>query len=258
MAHPRRSDPDISRVSSELVSDVLNMSRPIFLRHVRNSILPPQEEDTTKYDLRRCVHAWLKYLEYGRGNSIVFDAKRALLEEKFREAKMENELRERKLVEIDDVENTWVQSMATLASQLDSLPGRLSAELAGLSDQAVILQRLKHEILLARRSAQEHLQAFLGHPPRLRSTETPEDEDARRVGKRKARAAARKSRARSLEEQEDSLHDPDRKGLRKSLLSKSDRRNGQSNGKDRQSSQRDRSPSRRRSGPRLVRRADEK
>ncbi len=256
MSRPKDPVIDVSRVSSDLVADVLNMSRPVFIRHVRNGILPPSEENTSKYDLRRCVWAYLKYLEYGRGTSKIFDAKRSLLEEKFKQAKMENDEAEGRLVDIDAVENTWVQAMIAIATQLDALPGRLSSELAGVSDQAVIRQRLKHEIALVRRSAQGVLQAFLGHPPRDRSNRTTADSDTGRVGRREEDFTHGESGAGTLEELEDSIHDPDSEGVRKPVLSKNHRSNGKSNGKDGQSPKRDRAKARRRSRTDAVRGTD--
>jgi hypothetical protein len=250
-----RQDPDISRVSPDMVRNVLDISANKMGRYLRARVIPPPEH-RNKYDLMKVVHAYIKYLQYGSSGNNAFDAKRALLEEKFKEAKLENDVREKKLVDIDDVENAFVQAMVTIASQLDALPGRLAAELSGITDQAIILQRLKNEITLIRRAGQEHLQAFLGHPPRERDIETPAEEDARRVGRRKARIAARKSRARAMEEPTDSLHGADRPSLRKSVLPKNHRGDGLSDGEDRQSSKRDRSSNRRRPGARLVRRAN--
>lgn len=196
---PRRNDPDVSQVSSKMCAEILGMSRPFFLKCVRLNYIPPSN-GKDKYDLKAVVQAWGKHLEFGRKPAQVFDAKRALLEEKHRQAKLENDTRERKLVKIDEVEDAFVEAMTIIAMRLDSLAGRMANELAGISDPAVIRQRLRNEIIGIREAASQGLSNFVGHPTRRRRTEASADSDPGSVGGREENPPSRKRRARPVSE----------------------------------------------------------
>lgn len=193
MGRPKRNDPDIRRVSSLFCANVLGISRVLFLKHVRLGNLPPGIKE--KYDFPVVVQTWVKFNMNARTASGVFDAKKSLLEQKYREAKMENDVRERKLVELDEVDDAFTEAMTLIAMRLDGLSGRLANELAGISDPAVIRQRLRNELISIRASASNGLADFIGHPQRSKDSKPTSDPDAGSVGERVANPPRRIRRA---------------------------------------------------------------
>lgn len=181
MGRPARNDPDVSKVSSLFCANVLGISRSLFLKHVRLGNLPQGLKD--KYDLRVVAQTWVKFSMNARTASGVFDAKRSLLEQKYREAKMENDVRERKLVELDEVDDVFTEAMTMIAMRLDGLSGRFANELAGISDPAVIRQRLRNELISIRAAASNTLAAYVGHPQRIKDSQSSPREDAGHLGR---------------------------------------------------------------------------
>jgi hypothetical protein len=196
MPRPPNNDPDVHKVSSLFASSVLGISRTLFLKHVRLGHLPPGLKE--KYDLRNVVQLWVKFNMNSRMASGVFDAKKSLLEQKFRESKMENDVRERLLVELSEVDDAFSEAMALIAMRLDGLSGRLANELAGISDPAVIRQRLRNELISIRASASNGLADFIGHPQRSRDSKPAPDPDTGPMGGRVKSPPRRIRRARSV------------------------------------------------------------
>jgi hypothetical protein len=182
MGRPARNDPDVKKVSSLFCANVLGISRTLFLKHVRLGNLPPGIKE--KYDLNVVVQTWVKFNMNARTAAGVFDAKKSLLEQKYREAKMENDVRERKLVELDDVDDAFTEAMTIVAMRMDGMSGRLANELAGISDPAVIRQRLRNELISIRAAASNGLADFVGHPQRSKDLKPTPDPDSGSVGGR--------------------------------------------------------------------------
>lgn len=182
MGRPARNDPSIHKVSSLFAANVLGISRTLFLKHVRLGNLPPPIKD--KYDFPVVVQTWVKFNMNARTASGVFDAKKSLLEQKYREAKMENDVRERKLVSLDEVDDAFTEAMTMIAMRLDGLSGRFANELAGISDPAVIRQRLRNELISIRAAASNGLADFVGHPQRSKDSKPPTGEDSGYLGRR--------------------------------------------------------------------------
>jgi len=93
---------------------------------------------------------------------------------------------------------------ADISSRLDGLAGRLANELAGISDAAVIRERILGECRAIRTGVAEHIGKLAEQPPVTEGSESDMDASAgkkrKRVGRPKSRAAARKRRTGTVEE----------------------------------------------------------
>ena len=117
---------------------------------------------------------------------------------------LENSRRRGELIYADQVAEVMARIAAELSSRLDAVPGRVAGELAGISDPAVIRQRLLDEHRAVRA-------AFAGATAELADALGSVDDDGgdseaaaepnpKPVGRRKPKVAARKRRARAVSE----------------------------------------------------------
>src|ERR1044072_9240609 len=141
----RKSDPHIRAVSSNMVALVLGKSRAKVIDYVRSGILPTHVGEH-KYDLVACVQAYINYIKYRKQRDEDEDMKDSVLKEKYKALRLENRRRAGEVVETTEVEEAFVRAMSLIALRLEAIPGRLANELAGISDPALIRQRLRHEI----------------------------------------------------------------------------------------------------------------
>jgi DNA-binding transcriptional MerR regulator len=109
------------------------------------------------FDLRVCVPKYLAQLQ-AQGSGSLTEARKRLVEAQRREIEAKTRRREGELLERADVERTVVGAMTTIATQLDGLAGRLCGELAGLTEPAVIRQRLFDECRRIRNAAAAELE----------------------------------------------------------------------------------------------------
>lgn len=116
---------------------------------------------------------------------------------------LENAVKRGELIHTSHVADVMSSLGADLAARHDAGPGRLAGELAGLSDPAVIRQRLLDEfrgIRGAFSDAIAKLADAIGTPADDGGDSEPAPEaDGKRVGRSKPRPAARKRRARAVE-----------------------------------------------------------
>lgn len=123
---------------------VLGISRRQFDRLHKSGVLPAH--GPRQFDLGAVVRAYVAYVEQGReGAQTIAAAKLATERERARKLGLENEARGGRLVCVEQVAEVLTDLAATLAGQLDALPGRVAAELAGLTDAGVIRSRLLDE-----------------------------------------------------------------------------------------------------------------
>lgn len=195
----KRSDPDVSEVSSRMIGKVIGRSRTKVLDYIKRGILPPAQTGG-KYNLYDAVQRYVYHVKKGRVDSTEEDEKRSILGEKLRSMKLENRRRMGEVVDVTEVEEVFMWCMSLVAMRLEGLPGRLSTELATTSDPAMIRKRLQHEISDIRTSAQRGLTAFVDRCKGRGHYQEPSTESARRVGRSKPRPARRITRARSMEE----------------------------------------------------------
>jgi terminase small subunit / prophage DNA-packing protein len=115
---------------------------------------------------------------------------------------LENAVKRGELIHVGQVADVLSEMAASLAGQLDALPGRVASELAGLNDPGVIRARLLDEtrgIRAAVADAGEKLANSRRHADAGDEDPAPAAEkDGKRVGGRKPRATGRKRRARPV------------------------------------------------------------
>jgi hypothetical protein len=73
-------------------------------------------------------------------------------------------IRSRQLVEIEDVERVFNNTLVLVAAQLEGLPGRACGEVAALTDPALVRKVLQHEARRIRSAAADQLAAFANGP----------------------------------------------------------------------------------------------
>lgn len=194
-----RNDPDITRVSGKLVARCFGRTGTMIRKWVKAGILPQPTKPASDYNLIECVQAYVDWVKRRKEMTGEFDAKRQVLVEKHKALKMENDRRGGKVVDIEEVEDVYLRTIATIAMRLEAIPGRMAAELSSISDPAIIRQRLRHEVSDIRTSAESGLKAFVDGAKGSGPNQVPTSASARRVGRSKPRVTSRLARARSIQ-----------------------------------------------------------
>lgn len=116
---------------------------------------------------------------------------------------LENARRRGELTLVALISELLKSMAADIAGRLDGLAGRLANELAGISDAAVIRERLLTECRAIRSGFADHIRSITESDP---STEVAGDDISaaapakrKRVGRSVSKTAARKRRARAME-----------------------------------------------------------
>jgi len=119
-----------------------------------------------KYELVGVVRSYVKYLQVraqGRQDAAYTDPtdirleRKRLIKAQADNAECEHQIKRGELVAFSVVENLLNEVAVLYGSSLDALPGRLAQELAGLSDAAVIKNRLFDECRQLRNLTADHL-----------------------------------------------------------------------------------------------------
>lgn len=189
---------DLTRVSHRVVAEVIGRTPSKVRDYVNRDILPKPTD--SKYDLPACVQAYVHWVKRGHANAVEFDARKSVLEEKYKSLKLENDKRAGRQVDTEEVEDVFTRVCSLIAVRLEAIPGRLANELAGMTDAAQIRARLRHEIVDIRTSAESGLKDFVRSVKGRGAIEGATDPDASDVGRRKPRLTSRKRRARSIPE----------------------------------------------------------
>lgn len=122
-----------------------------------------------KYDLVGSVQGYVKYLQdraVGRQDAAYTDPtdirleRKRLIKAQADNAECEHQVRRGTLVALDVVEQVLNEVAVLYGSSLDALPGRLAQELAGMSDPAVIKNKLFDECRQLRNLTADGLQRF--------------------------------------------------------------------------------------------------
>ena len=122
---------------------ILGVSRRQFDRLVAAGVLPQAEP--RRYDLASVVQAFVRYVEAGKeGMATLADAKLATERERARKLQIENEVRLGRLLWADQVGASLSHLMVSAVGMLEAIPGRYAAELAPVTDAAVMRGKLLH------------------------------------------------------------------------------------------------------------------
>src|SRR3972149_5039683 len=152
----RRSEPENRRklkptehlfVPVSVLAACFNTTARSIQREAKAGLLP---KPTARglYDLVACVRRRLELaIEQGddRGHQTLAEAKKLFWTARARKESIEATELERDLVRTADVRTVFAEAMTTIARGLEALPGRLAADVAGISDPAIIRRRLLEE-----------------------------------------------------------------------------------------------------------------
>jgi hypothetical protein len=172
----------VTSKSPELPLSAVDLARLLALsdRQVRRlyaaGVLPKVGR---RFDAFVCVPKFVAYLRTGTGDSAdLSEARLKLTEAQRRDLELRTRQRSRKVVDLDEVATVFDAAMVIVASSLDGLAGRLSNELATVSEPALIRARLFDECRRIRNAAADQLEALAGTPPGRESSTSASSPDA--------------------------------------------------------------------------------
>lgn len=111
-----------------------------------------------RYDLPAAVQAWGAYVAHGKASAELGAERRRLTAAQAYRVEIENKRLDGLLLDADDVGAALNEAMTIVATGMDSLGGRVAAELAVMTDTAAIRQLLLKETRRIRTSAADKLQ----------------------------------------------------------------------------------------------------
>jgi predicted DNA-binding transcriptional regulator AlpA len=124
-------------------AQILGLSRRQFDRLVKSGVLPQAEP--RRYDLGGVVRAYVRYVAAGKeGMATIADAKLATERERARKLQIENEVRLGRLLWADQVGDSLSALTVAAVGSLEAIPGRYAAELAPITDPALMRTKLLH------------------------------------------------------------------------------------------------------------------
>jgi hypothetical protein len=132
-----------------------------------------------------CVPLFITYVRQGAEKTVgIAQSRQALVDSQRRALELKTRRTERELVPIEEVAQGFEAAMVAIGASLDGLGGRLCGELVGMTDVAVIRQRIFDETRRIRNTAADNLDALARVAPRSESTPGTAPKDAGRVGRR--------------------------------------------------------------------------
>lgn len=187
---------DASKVKVEQLAAVLGLSVQQIYNLRNDGVLSPAAKG--RYDLAKSVQAYLEYVARGKTRAGNVDAKNRLMLAKAQMAELVAAERQGKLLNAEQVQQVINEAMVVVGTQMDGIGGRLAGELAGITDPAIIRQKLLNECRRIRSAAADKLAALGAIKPSGGDTAAATGPDAGPVGKSKSRASSRKRRTRTV------------------------------------------------------------
>lgn len=168
---------------------------------VRENVFSQLPGTRGHYDLGDCVKAYIHYRTQDKTDG----QRTAKTRQETRKLQLLNDEKEGKLVRIEDASRVWAEYCAAIRAGVTSLPGRLAAELGGMSKPIAIRELISGEVtqLLEASEAifgefQTEFEAMPATVRRVGSIEaTPQQNDGG-VGRRKPGPAKGKRRTRKV------------------------------------------------------------
>lgn len=188
---------DPERVAGQELQGILGISHQTVARLQKSGVLV--SIGAGKFRLAEAVQAYIAYVDGGHATTDTADRKRQVLDEQHRKLKIANDARERTLIPLAEAEQVADEAVITFRSNLEGVAGRLSSELAGINNPAVIKERIADEHRRILQSCSDRL-ARIGAAIDANGVRSPAaaEEDGRPMGKRRPGAAKRNSRARPV------------------------------------------------------------
>jgi hypothetical protein len=139
---------------------VLALSRTHFYRLVSDGVIP-RTATKNQFALADAVQGYIDYVKRGSEASATVHAQRLQLAAA-QTAAIVQRTRERdgQLVQLDEAKAVFSNCLILVKAHLDGLPGRCAAELAQLTDPALVRHRLMEEVHRVEEAAAVELKAF--------------------------------------------------------------------------------------------------
>ena len=186
---------ELEHVSVDVLATVIGLTPRQIQRLVTSGVL--SRSGRGNYDLAACVQAWGAHLTAGKEiDTGLGAARQQLVSAQAHKTQLEAAALAGELVPLVDVQIVLNESMVIIASQMEALPGRLAAVLAGESKPALISSMLKSEIRRIRQAAADRLSSLVAMNSDSKNPTAPTRKKKRSVGKRKSRTTTGKRRAR--------------------------------------------------------------
>lgn len=147
-----------TEASADAVAHLLGITSRQVQRLVKTGIIPRTARG--HYDLAASVQAWGAYLAQGKTTAEIGTERRRLIAAQASKTELDVRRMNGELLDAEDVAIVLNEAMTIIATGLDGLGGRLAAELASLTDTAVIRQRLLTETRRIRGVAADKLAAL--------------------------------------------------------------------------------------------------
>ncbi len=149
-------------VDSATLMRLLALSSSHFYRLVRDGVIP-KTKTKNQFDLADAVGGYIAYVKRGAEGSETVAAQRLKLTEAQTAAIVQRTReRDRELVELTEARAVFSNCLILVKAHLDGLPGRCAAELAQLSDPALVRHRLMEEMRRVEEAAAVELKHFGG------------------------------------------------------------------------------------------------
>lgn len=147
-------------VTAAIAAKVIGLGRRQFDRLVTAGVLP--RAAPRLFDLVKVGPAYFQYVRDGKaGSTAIGEARLAYLQAQRRALDQRTRERARELIELLEVRRVFDASMATIGAQLDGLSGRCAAELAAITDPAIVREKLAEEVHRVRTAAAADLAALV-------------------------------------------------------------------------------------------------
>lgn len=166
----------------------------------KDGIVPKAEDGM--YNAAGCVKGYIRFLKYGKNEkerSEIVQTDHELKKQNLRAKNFENDVREGKFLPRDDVQLVFNEMAATIVQNLAGIPNRLAGPLSTISQPAIIREKIKIELNVARESIADKLHSLSGITPGVGRNKAATPKRNRTVGRPKANTSKRKSRARKVQ-----------------------------------------------------------
>lgn len=124
-----------------------------------------------KYDLQEAVRAYVRYVHHGKTKKGEAEATNTLRYEQHRKLKLENDIKEGRYILREDAKNIALELATATVTAVEALPGRYASELAGISDPALIREKILFEVRRLRKKLFEKVN-------KLANIQAPVDDEA--------------------------------------------------------------------------------
>lgn len=189
---------DTARVSTKDIARALGMTDENVRLRFKAGVF--RQTARGKYDLFETLRAEREHQRKSVRGPIVSIETARLKRAQAERAELENQLRRSEVIPSDDVKVALSEILVTLVGMLDGLGSRLAAKLASETDPAQIRRLILDETRRIREHASGRLAGMVPAGLGLGPAAATAKQNTGPVGGRKPRTAARKRRARSVQE----------------------------------------------------------